>query len=138
MTKSRTVFLLTFASMAASACWDGPMAPSPTNFPGAWTLVSIQPPSQAERAVPGGATYTITFADGRVSARADCNTCVGSYTVAGSTLTLGPALACTRAACPTMAFESAYTAMLAGASTAYVGGGRLVLSSQRGTLRFTR
>jgi heat shock protein HslJ len=105
---------------------------------GTWTLRAIAPAGQAEQIAPAGADYTLTFADGRLSTRADCNTCSGAFSVSGRTLTAGPALACTRAACPTMAFENQYTALLAGDSTVTLEGGALVLSSARGTLRFAR
>ncbi len=105
---------------------------------GTWTLSSIQPTGQAEQATPAGATYTLTFADGRLSTRADCNTCNGGFALSGQTLTAGPAMACTRAACPTMAFENTYTGMLSGDSTVVQSGSTLVLSSARGVLRFTR
>jgi hypothetical protein len=51
---------------------------------------------------------------------------------------MGPLLACTRAACPTMAFESTYEMLLSGSSTGTLLGSALVLSSSRGILRFTR
>ena len=105
---------------------------------GTWTLISIQPANQATQATPPGASYTVTFAEGRLSTRADCNTCGGGFTVSGQTLIAGPALACTRAACPTMAFEIAYTGLLGGESTVVVSDGVLVLTSLRGVLRFTR
>ena len=53
-------------------------------------------------------------------------------------LTAGPNLACTRAACPTMAFENAYTSLLGGDSNIVVTGSTLTLSSPRGTLQFVR
>ena len=56
----------------------------------------------------------------------------------GTTLTAGPNLACTRAACPTMAFENAYTAILSGDSRVVVTGSTLTLSSSRGALQFVR
>jgi heat shock protein HslJ len=87
---------------------------------------------------PPGATYTLTFANGRLSTRADCNTCSGAFQLSGQTLTAGPALACTRAACSTMPFENAYTRMLSGESTVTLSDAVLVLSSSRGVLRFTR
>jgi heat shock protein HslJ len=105
---------------------------------GTWSLVSIQSASQAEQAVPQGASYVLTFADGRLSTRADCNICTGPFKLSGQTLTAGPALACTRAACPTMAFESTYTTLLSGDSTVTLSGNTLVLSSARGVLRFAR
>jgi len=103
---------------------------------GTWTLVSMQVDGQASEAAPSG--YTLTLGDGQLSSRVDCNTCAGTFTLAGQVLTTGPALACTRAACGTMAFESAYTKVLGGQSTVTVSGNSLVLSSSRGVLRFTR
>jgi len=115
-------------------------SPIPTGdqLAGAWALRSIQPAGQAEQTTPAGTSYTLTFADGRLSTRADCNMCGGTFALAGQLLTAGPNLACTRAACPTMAFESTYTSLLAGDSTVTVSEGSLVLSSARGVLRFTR
>jgi len=100
--------------------------------------VSIQPTGQGEQSTPSGANYTLTFAAGRLSTRADCNICGSGFTLSGRTLTAGPAMACTRAACPTMAFENVYTAMLSGESTATLSTGTLLLSSDRGLLRFAR
>ena len=105
---------------------------------GTWTLVSIQPAGQADQAAPLGANYTLTLADGRLSTRVDCNVCNGTFTVSGQTLTAGPALACTRAACPTMAFENGYTSLLSGDSTVTLSNDMLALSSARGALRFSR
>ena len=105
---------------------------------GTWILLSVQPAGQPDQAAPAAASYTLTFADGRLSTRADCNTCSGTFSVSGQTLTAGPALACTRAACPTMEFESAYTSMLSGDSTVTLSDDSLVLSSPRGVLRFHR
>ncbi|NDB74536.1 MAG: META domain-containing protein [Verrucomicrobia bacterium] len=97
-----------------------------------------QPPDAAEQTVPSGASYTLTFAAGQISTRADCNTCNGAFTVSGQTVTVGSALACTRALCPTAAFADLYVRVLSGESTATVSGATLRLSSTRGVLRFTR
>ena len=88
--------------------------------------------------MPDRATYTLTLADGRMSTRADCNMCSSTFSLSGQTLTVAEAMACTRAACPTMAFESVYTSMLAGASAVVQSGTTLVLTSPRGVLTFTR
>ena len=103
---------------------------------GTWTLTSLQAAGQPAQSSP--ASYTIAFADGRISTRVDCNSCSGSFALAGETLTVGPNLACTRAACPTMAFESLYTSILGGDHTAELSGNTLVLSSSRGRLVFTQ
>jgi heat shock protein HslJ len=105
---------------------------------GTWTLTSLEPGGGAAQPAPAGATYTLTFADDRVSARADCNSCGGAFRVSGASVTVGPALACTRAACPTMQFESVFERILAGESTASLDGRTLVLSSARGRLAFVR
>ena len=107
-------------------------------LPGTWNLVSIRPAGEAEQAKPSGASYTLTLVDGRLSTRADCNTCGGSYTLNGQTLMAAPSMACTRAACPTMAFENTYMKLLGGESTVSLSGGTLELTSPRGVLRFTR
>jgi heat shock protein HslJ len=153
MNLSRALSTLIVASLAslAIACTESsslPTSPSAGSsgssaltsdqLAGTWTLVSIQSAGQAERTVPSGASYVLTIADGRLSTRADCNMCSGAFKLSGQTLTAGPALACTRAACPTMEFESAYTALLSGESTVTLSGNTLVLSSVRGVLRFSR
>jgi len=107
-------------------------------LPGTWNLVSIRPAGEAEQAKPSGASYTLSLVDGRLSTRADCNTCGGSYTLNGQTLMVEPLMACTRAACPTMAFENTYMKMLGGESTVSLSGGTVELTSPRGVLRFTR
>lgn len=117
---------------------DGSLAPTLDGLAGTWKLLSIQLAGQADQATPPGASYTVTFTGGRLSARLDCNVCNGGFALSGQTFTAGPALACTRAACPTMAFESAYAGVLAGDSTVLLTGDTLVLSSPRGVLRFTR
>jgi heat shock protein HslJ len=107
-------------------------------LPGTWNLVSIRPAGEAEQAKPSGATYSLTLVDGRLSTRADCNTCGGTYTLNGQTLMAAPSMACTRAACPTMAFENTYMRVLGGESAVSLSGGTLELTSPRGVLRFTR
>lgn len=105
---------------------------------GTWTLVSVQRAGEPKQDRPFSAEYTLTFSEGRLSTRADCNICSGTFSMDGSTLTAGPNLACTRAACPTMAFEQIYTSILGGDSTTVVSGSTLGLSSPRGTLQFVR
>lgn len=135
-------------SFVATACSETPSSPTSASagggslalttgqLSGTWTLTALQPAGQASQASP--AAYSITFADGRISTRVDCNVCSGTFAVAGQTLTVGPNLACTRAACPTMAFETLYTSILSGDHAAEVSGNTLVLSSSRGRLAFTQ
>lgn len=103
-----------------------------------WTLASIQPAGQAVQLTPANASYQVIFGESRISTKVDCNRCTGGMSIAGNTLTIGPALACTRAACPTMAFEHVYLELLTGESSARVDGDSLTLSSPRGVLHFRR
>ena len=147
--RSFNILLFVVASIAAGCSNSSftPTSPESTSnsltltnetLSGTWSLSSIQPAGQPQQNTPAGASYTLTLNDGRLSTRADCNTCVGSYTFSGQTLTAGPALACTRAACQTMAFENTYTSLLSGEHSVTTSGNTLVLSSARGVLRFGR
>jgi heat shock protein HslJ len=143
-------FVVIALAVFAVGCSDSPATPtSPSSgsgslaltseqISGTWTLSAIQLNGQAAQSAPAGATYTLSFIDGRLSTRADCNICAGGFTLSGNTLNAGPALACTRAACPTMAFESAYTGILTGEHSVALSGNTLTLSSARGTLSFAR
>ena len=126
--------LILLLSAFASACSDSPTSPSTASaasssvsassssnvaaqLEGGWTLTSIQPAGLPRQDRPAEAAYSITFSDGRLSTRADCNVCSGSFSVRESTLTAASVLACTRAACATMEFESAYTGCSAATAT---------------------
>ena len=152
MNRSLSLVSVVVAALLATGCAGSaatPTAPSSLfgvpipaltvdQLAGTWNLHSLQPAGDVDQTTPAGASYTLTFADGRLSTRADCNVCGGSFVLSGQTLTAGPTLACTRAACPTMAFESTYMRLLGGDSTVTLSDGALVLSSARGVLHFTR
>jgi heat shock protein HslJ len=131
--------LLVLTTLLAVACsGDPPAAPTVEQLAGGWRLVAMKPAGQAEAPAPAGVTYSVTFAGDRMSVRADCNTCTGVYSLSGQTLTAGPTLLCSRAACPTMEFEHVYIQLVAGDSTISLSTNTLALSSPRGTLRFSR
>lgn len=116
----------------------GPSSITEAQLTGTWTLTSLQPSGLGSQATPAGVVYSLTLTDGAIATRTDCNVCTGRYTLTGRMLSTGTALACTRAACGTAAFESAYTTILGGESQVAVSAGALTLTSARGTLRFTR
>ena len=142
--------VLILVAMSAVRCVHDPSAPtSPSagngatriaadQIAGTWELASIQPAGEPERSVPSGAPYTLTIAGDRISTKADCNVCGGNLVAGGQNLTIGPLLACTRAACSTMDFENVYVGILAGDSAARIDGQSLTLTSPRGVLRFRR
>lgn len=96
----------------------------------------MQAAGQQEIAAPD-AVYTITFAD-HLSVRADCNMCSSSYAIEGNMVTVGNAVACTRAACPTMALETQFEQMLSGTHAATVTASTMTWTSPKGTITFKR
>lgn len=140
-------FAVVLTAAACSATPSSPTAPSSITgstsltaevLASTWRLQSIQTAGQREQAAPVGADYSATFENGRISARADCNLCSGQATFSSGAITIGPVLACTRAACPTMEFESVFVSLLAGDHVAVVDGRLLTLQSNRGVVRFER
>ena len=134
----RRIVLLSIVLVFAGCSDDTPASPTPASVDGVWRIISIQPASQPAQAAPVGAQYQIEFSDGRASVRVDCNTCSGAFTLNGGTLTVGPALACTRAACATASFETAVVSLLAGQHQATATLHNLTLTSGRGTLLLQR
>ena len=131
------------ASASACSTSSNPSGPSAGPFAdrisGLWTLVAQQPAGEPESPPPTGATFAFQIVDGRTSVTADCNRCSGAAAVGDGTLTLGPALACTRAYCTTSApFDNVFVRLLAAESVANIDGNVLTLHSERGTLRFRR
>jgi heat shock protein HslJ len=131
--------ILLISVLAAVGCADGtPTSPTPDSVDGVWRIISIQPASQAVQTAPTGARYQVGFEEERVFVRVDCNTCTGPFTLNGGTLTIGPMLACTRAACATAAYESAVVSMLSGAHQVSATLHNLTLTSSRGTVTLQR
>ena len=102
-----------------------------------WQLVSLEPTAGPTVTVVDPGRYTVRFgSDGSVGARADCNRCAGRYRIEGAALTVGPALACTRAACVPPSLGDQFTAALTTVSTYIQREGELELVYAGGSLRF--
>src|SRR5688572_6829057 len=125
--------------IAVAGCGDDtPTAPTGDSLDGVWRIISIQPATQAVQTAPVGAQYQLGFENDRVFLRVDCNTCTGPFTVNGSTLTIGPTLACTRAACATASYENAVVSLLSGAHEMSATLHNLTLTSSRGSILLQR
>lgn len=129
------VFILVLAMVG---CSSQPSAPSTAVLTGTWRIVSIQTSAQPFQPAPAGVTYDITFDGARISARVDCNTCSGMFMLNGSALTIGPTLACTRAACATASYETAVVTLLTGGHEVSSSGNALTLNSNRGSVTLAR
>lgn len=84
------------------------------------------------------ARFTARFGeDGRLTLRADCNSCGGTFRLEGKAVAAGP-LACTRAFCALAPLDTQFVGILDGRSSVDVEDGRLILRSDRGSLVFVR
>ena len=123
--------LILLAGWMLSSCSTATEISELSDAQGQWELVAFEPgPS-----IPNPDRYTIVFdADGRFSSRADCNQCSGGYQTEGNAMTLGPAIACTRAFCPPPSLFNEYVAALGSVSAFVRTGGQLRLRYAGGEL----
>jgi len=110
-----------------------------TSLQGTWQLVSLQEAGGPVVPAPAPERFTAEFrSDGRLHARADCNSCNASYEAASGNLQVGPAMACTRAYCSSAPLDTDYARLLGEATSWSIEAGSLELSSAAGALRFRR
>ena len=117
---------------------DTPTSPTADSLDGVWRIISIQPATQPVEIAPVGAQYQIGFQDRRAFVRVDCNTCTGPFAVNGNTLTIGPTLTCTLAACATASYATTVVDMLSGAHEMATTLHNLTLTSSRGSILLQR
>ena len=110
---------------------------SSTELDGTWRLFQMTTGSTVHNEDLSAGRFGVTFATGRVEAKADCNQCTGAATLSGSTLTVN-ALACTRAACASAPLDTRFSGLLSGALTVRLNNRLLQLNSVQGELRFER
>jgi heat shock protein HslJ len=105
-----------------------------------WRLERILYNDGKEIRPAAGNSYSVQFlSNGRLAGRADLNQIMGSYTVTGSVLTIGP-VASTRIADPPGSIAGEFTKALGQASSFRVTGDRLLveLKLDSGTMTFVR
>jgi heat shock protein HslJ len=118
---------------------DGSSSGPSGSLVGRWQIESFQRSGGQPVGVPAPERFTVAFdAASRVSIRADCNTCTGTYRADAGSLAIGPRLACTQAACPSAPFDREYVTALAGATSYLVAGNELTITSTGGVLGFAR
>jgi heat shock protein HslJ len=104
-----------------------------------WKLQSLQRSDSTPIAAPDSERFTLELgADGRMSVRADCNRCLGSYRVNGEILVLGSNAVCTRAYCPSSPFDQQYVEAISGATVTRAADNTLMAVSPAGVLIFAR
>ncbi len=106
---------------------------------GTWRLVAIQRPAAAEEPVAAEPSYTVAFADGRLSGLAHCNRYSGGYEQAGPGKIKVLPMAATLMACPGESLGSEFLRALGGVSSYELRGDRLLLDyGDGGMLAFKR
>jgi heat shock protein HslJ len=125
------------AAMTVAACRSQPLVPSDI-VGGTWQLSSIHENGSDLIRVVAPSRYTLQLEEqGHVAVTNDCNSCGGSYTLSGSSLTLSR-MACTRAFCGDASLDQSYSRALEGAATVSVNGSEMTINGNGVTLVFTR
>ena len=139
MTKHTALFAVLVVSTFFIAGCGGSVLTGPSAVTGApWKLQSIETLAGGLVGLSRPDNYTLEFADAsRLSVKADCNTCSGTYSLSGASLSVG-ALACTKAFCGAASSDTAFLEVLSNATSIGVRGIELSIDSSRGTLRLTR
>ena len=101
---------------------------------GTWKAVRLEKTGEAAVAVSDPALLTAEFsAEGRLSARADCNRCSAGYSTSGPGLKVSP-MACTRAYFGAASLDTDFVGLLGGATAWEVAGSTLTLTGPGGRL----
>jgi heat shock protein HslJ len=131
----RAIPLVVLLAVVAAGCGDNPLNPSDLKEV-TWKLESIERAGAPTITVPTPEQYTLRLGnDGRLSVRADCNQCSGTYTLDGDTLKIGN-VACTLVGCPAGSLDGAYAGALGGSSSLAISDSHLILRNGTVTLRF--
>jgi len=128
------------------AVQQGPIAGSATTNPSQttssplvdveWNLIEIRPAGGEALLADGSPKFSVLFgADGRFGGQLDCNRVMGSYSVDGDTLTLGP-IASTMAFCQDDPLYSPYSEAINSITTYRIVDDRLYIAYAQGELVF--
>ncbi len=127
--------MVLFASGMLASCNTATEVDELSVVQGDWELIAIERNDGTTSQIPIPARYTVVFnADGRFSARADCNQCNGGYTTDGNAISTGGAVACTRAFCQPPSFFDEYAAALSSMSSFMRSGAQLRIQYAGGEL----
>jgi len=144
-----TLALNLVAIAAAAACASNPLTPSSatdtttttitaSTVPGVLKLQSLTRADSTTVTVADPDRFTVQFLDdNRIAVRADCNRGAGAFSASGNAITVGP-MAVTKAYCRSESIDNEFLSLLDGTNVATVGATSVVLTSTRGTLRFSR
>jgi heat shock protein HslJ len=127
------------AGLAGAACDDETLISPSAAVEGSWRLYQLEQRGTFTN-VNDPERFVVRFEDGgRMSVRADCNSCSGTYRFdANGRIDVDDVIACTRVFCASAPFDTAFVDLLAASDRWFTEGGNLVLGSDQGSLRFRR
>ena len=132
---TRLLPIVLVLAVAGVGCDENPVGPTQIQNV-TWKLEAIERAGSPAIAIPNPEQYTLRLEDGgRLSVRADCNTCNGRYSLDGSSLSMS-AMACTRAFCGLGSFDDNYASALENIRSATISGTQLTMTGSGFTLRF--
>ena len=136
--RHRLAALLLSAALA-SCSNDSLTAPtSAAQLDGTWRLFQMTSSAGVHNEDLNAGRFNVVISGSTLTAKADCNSCSGTSTLSGATLTVSP-LACTFALCASEPIASRFTGLLTGALTVRVNDRLLQLNdAQGGELRFEK
>jgi heat shock protein HslJ len=126
--------LVLILAVGAMGCDESPTGPTIVNV--TWKLETVARVGTATITIPNPDQFTVRFEDNsNLTARADCNSCSGRYTLDGTSISIGN-LACTLIACPMPGLDQIFSTALQNARTATTSGNQLVMTGPDYTLTF--
>ena len=130
---------LLLSAVLASCSSDSLTAPtSAAQLDGTWRLFQMTSGDGVHNEDLTAGRFNVVISGSTLTAKADCNSCSGTSTLSGATLTIGP-LGCTFALCASESIASRFTGLLTGALTVRVNDRLLQLNdAQGGELRFEK
>jgi heat shock protein HslJ len=105
---------------------------------GTWRLQSFQEGNAGPQTVGNPSLFTLRFdSNGRVAVVSDCNTCDGTYSLSGNSLSIG-SLSCSKTVCVGPSLDAAFQTALGRIRSVEIDDALLVISGDNVTLRFAR
>lgn len=126
-------------ALAGAGCSDDTLTSpsSPAQLEGTWRLQQMTTSAGVHNEDLSANRFSATFSTNAVSLKADCNTCTGTTSLSGATLTVS-GLACTLAACSTAPIDTRFSGFFQGPITVRINNRLLQLNAGSSEVRLEK
>lgn len=126
-------------ALTSTGCSDDSLTSptSPAQLEGTWRLQQMTTSAGVHNEDLGANRFSATFSTSAVSLKADCNTCTGTTSLSGATLTVS-GLACTLAACGSAPTDTRFSGFFQGPITVRINNRLLQLNAGNSELRLEK